>query len=365
VRVPGASVHSFLGNLALIYLVAGLWKWQSPMWLDGSALYAGLKMPIARAPEFWQAEHLPLLRLFNYAALVVEPLLALVVILPRHHPLKWFLVACAAGLHGGIILTLRIPYANAIFLCSFVLILRDELMALLRGPVRSRPSHPPLMRLDWPGRLGFVLVMMLTLAMIGDILPWWIEPSGLSRQAGPDGMTFAPGQVQAAWRSHRQANNPWEKVDADGNPLYAPLWLVGIAQKYRLFDWIDDVNYTGHYEILEMGAPPINGQAAAQRLFPNTMRGAILQTYVNDVRWVIIPSPWANSVKQSLFGRIARRYCQTYTPRQPLEVFVTVEQITVNNRELDQGYRERLMAFTCNAGEPSLTYMRVAPEMSP
>ncbi len=357
--VPGPAVYCFLANLALIYLVAGMWKWTSPMWLDGSALYAGLKMPTSLAPDFWRPEYLPVLRLFNYAGLVLEPILALVVVLPKRHPLKWLLVAGALGFHGGIILTLRIPYANSACLFGLVLVVRDEIMDFLRSPVASLESRPPTLRLDGPGKLAFTLVILLTLAMIGDTLPWWVLPAGLSRQAGPDGVILAPGQVLGTWRSRHNASNAWGKLAAQGNPFHLPLWFAGLGQQYRLFDWIDDVAYTGNYEILEAGEPPIIGRAAAQRLFPNTSRGAALQAYVNDVRWIIIPLPWPTVVKQSLFERLARRYCQTYAPRHPVDVFVAVEKITTDNLQLNQGHRERLMTFECKDGEPSMTYMRI------
>ena len=72
-RVPGTATRCFLWNLALIYLVAGLWKWASPMWRDGIALYAVLKLPISLTPEFWGPEHLSLLKVLNYGALILEP----------------------------------------------------------------------------------------------------------------------------------------------------------------------------------------------------------------------------------------------------------------------------------------------------
>lgn len=357
--VPGLAVHSFLGNLGLIYLVAGLWKWTSPMWLDGSALYAGLNMPISLAADFWQPAHFPVLQVFNYVALLLEPVLIFLVVLPRNHPLKWLLVAGAAGLHVGICLTLRIPYANAICLSGLVLVLRDEGMGWLRSPTANHIRPPASPRIDRSGKLACALVTLLALTMLGDTLPWWIEPGSLSRQRSPDGLTLLPGQVVADWRSRHNANNVWGHFAPDGNPLYVPLWLAGLAQKYRLFDWIDDVNYVASYEIRD-GPAVLTGNAALERLFPMTARGVILQAYVNDVRWVILPPSQGNVVKQSLFERIARRYCQAYASHDQVEVFVTVERITVDNLQLNQGMRERFMAFECTADWPSMNYMRLA-----
>jgi hypothetical protein len=156
-----------------------------------------------------------------------------------------------------------------------------------------------------------------------------------------------------AWRTGQNVETSWKNVAADGNPFYAPLWVLGIAQRYRLFDWIDDVNYTARYVILDGGAR-ITGREALQRLFPETARGAALQAYVNDIRWVIIPSRWSYAMKQSLLERIARRYCQTYAPRSTVDVFATVEQITGNNLQLNQGQQRRLMQFECTAAGPRM-----------
>lgn len=355
--ISSAAVYGFLANLALLYLTAGLWKWTSPMWRDGSAVYAGLKMPISRAPDFWQPEHLYLLTIANYGVLVVEPLLALMVILPKHHPLKWALVLSAVGLHGGIIFTLGISYANFACLFGLVIVLRGELMAGLHQYGAGVEQSHRTAGLDLPGKLSLVLVVMLALAMIGDALPWWRLPSGLSRKTAPDGSSLSPGQVL---QSLRDTNDPtgFLKITAHGNPMYIPLWFVGVAQEYRLFDWIDDVNYASNYEIYEDGAPPVLGTAAAHKLFPVFSRGILLQAYVNDVRWDILPPSESDMLKRSLFTRLARRYCRNNSPRGRVEVFVTVEKIVRENLLLNHGHRERLLAFECKGGEPSLSYMR-------
>ena len=58
----------------------------------GTALHAILKLDIARAPEFWRLRHLGMLRLCNYWALIVEPLLALMFVLPFNSVAKWSVV---------------------------------------------------------------------------------------------------------------------------------------------------------------------------------------------------------------------------------------------------------------------------------
>jgi len=104
--VPGAAVRCLLWNLALIYLVAGLWKWTSPMWREGTALYAIFKLPISLSPDFWGPQHLPVLKLLNYCALIFEPLFPLIFILPRGHRAKPLLAVTGSRYKFGSVVTL-------------------------------------------------------------------------------------------------------------------------------------------------------------------------------------------------------------------------------------------------------------------
>ena len=93
VTVPGTAPRAFMANMALIYLVAGLYKFSSPMWRNGSAMHAALKMPIARTPDFWTIRHRTFLRMVTHAALILEPLFVLIFLLPANSAAKWVLLA--------------------------------------------------------------------------------------------------------------------------------------------------------------------------------------------------------------------------------------------------------------------------------
>src|SRR5205814_1315232 len=97
--VPGLVVRCMLANIALIYVVAGIWKWTSPMWRHGTALAAVLQMPLARAPSLPRPALEPVLTLATWSVLIVEPMLALLVTLPTGHRLKWMLLAAAVAFH--------------------------------------------------------------------------------------------------------------------------------------------------------------------------------------------------------------------------------------------------------------------------
>ena len=135
--VPGAAPRAFIVNMALVYIVAGLYKFTSPMWRDGSAMHSALRMPIARAPGFWTLRWRTPLRLVTWAALILEPLFALIFVLPPASPLKWLLVAGALVFHLGIAFTLKIPYSNLAMLGAIPLALAPEIM-------QGWPGTPPL-----------------------------------------------------------------------------------------------------------------------------------------------------------------------------------------------------------------------------
>ena len=92
-----------------------------PLWQQGFALYATLRLPIAYAPDFWQPQHLPFLQVMNYLALVVEPLIPMLLLCRPGHPGKWCGLLCQLGFHLGILLTLPLPFVNLGLLGTSVL----------------------------------------------------------------------------------------------------------------------------------------------------------------------------------------------------------------------------------------------------
>ena len=164
--VPGLTVRLFLINLALFYLVAGLWKWTSPMWRNGTALYAAFKIGISRAPKFWQPSHLPLLKIMNYLVLVLEPLFPLMFLLPTNSGIKWIFLTGVLGFHFGIITTMKIPIANLALVGATVIIFRDELMQLILKEVPTQLELHSLIQLDFSGMVALILVICLTLMAI-------------------------------------------------------------------------------------------------------------------------------------------------------------------------------------------------------
>ena len=242
-QVPGASVRLFLGNIALMYFVAGTTKWTSRLWLEGNALYAVLKLPAAWFPEFWQEWHLPALVLFNYAALIVEPLLALIVFLPTGRPLKKWLGAGLVLLHVGVIATFDAPFANLACLAATLLIFRHEIIGFLvpgrfedetpafYAPRRWRPTE----------RFGALVLVLLTITMLLSMRPsGWRKPSRGSN-------------ATATAKTHADDGLTGDALETS---FYGALWVLGLAQQFRLLDWVDERNF--YVQLLVKEVPHTN-----------------------------------------------------------------------------------------------------------
>ena len=345
--VPGLTPRVFLANMALVYLVAGLYKFTSPMWRDGSAMHAALRMPIARAPDFWTPRWRTPLRLVTWAALVMEPLFPLIFVLPTGSALKWPLVAGALVFHLGIAFTLKIPYSNAAMAGALPLALGPEIMQLGLG-------LPPPQGTSAPELAPSEIVALTLVALIVITLVW--EAANTGRRL-----------------RERYSAKGWD------NPVRALLWTVGIFQSYRLFDWVDARNYHLRFEARRIapaqpesggpepeprGAPPTYPGAkpaaadpsAGRRvdpdaMFPRTMRHLLLQSYLVGNIWLRMSPDKLDAVRRSLLERHARRYARMHPDAGTIDVVAIVQRVTADNLALTRGERRPLMRFTCRGGD--------------
>lgn len=306
-RVPGLSVRCLLANVCLVYLVAGLWKFESPMWHDGIALYITLQLPIAYTPELWGPQHLPWLRVANYAALVLEPVLPVLLLMRRGHPLKWFGLCAQFGFHLGIIATLRIPFANVLLMATAVLFFRHEIMSVLVSrDVQAPGVQTQAKRLDWGGRFAVVFLICLTLAMMRRL-----PIVGIVHQ-----------------------------------PAYALLWVVGIAQDYQLFNWIDRKNFSVRYRVQATPSDGRRREFTPSQLFPGSLRATLLQSYLHNIRWIAVPRRYRPVLKQTILQRFANRFCRLHPVPDRVSAWAQVQRVRSDRPGLQ--VRQRfLMDFRC------------------
>jgi hypothetical protein len=342
--VPGAAVRCLLVNVSLIYVVAGLWKWTSPKWRDGSALHTALQMPISRAPDFWQPELAPLLAGATFATLVLEPLLPLMFVLPTGHRLKWALLVVAVGFHLGIALTMKIPYANLALLAALVLAFRNEIACALAAGVPRRASpRRSKPRLGWSGGVAVAFVLLLTFALAGEaaVAPWR-SASRLEETHGAAATTPVPADGRRGF------------LKTGHNPFYAPLWFIGVAQSYRLFDWVDDRNWDIRHEVeVEVGDGSRRPENA-EKLFPRSTHSILLQSYMHGVTWGRVPPEHAAEFRASLIARFTSRYCRNERTRGTIHVYVRIRRIVDPTKLRRPPPRKHFVTFVCEGGSSEL-----------
>jgi hypothetical protein len=340
-QVPGAAVRCLLANLALVYVVASLWKWTSPLWRQGLAVYAVLKTAVSRTPDRWRSEYLPALRVANHSALVLEPLFPVAFVLPSNHPLKWLIGVMMVGFHAGIIVTMKIPFANIACIAASVFAFRSEIMAWLRRHPADLPHDKgAAVAFDLSAKLASLLVAWLALAMLSEAVhPYWRYGT------------------HPAVRANQQLANRIPSVGQ--NPFHGVLWFAGLAQSYRLFDWIDEKNYYITYEVVEQREDGTASRLDDEILFPRTLRSVLLQSYLHDILWMKVPRHRLAELQRSLFERYARRFCWQCRDSGRVEVIANVQRTTADNLNLDRPQRVRFLAFTCRDGEPRLHFMRL------
>jgi len=363
-QVPGAAVRCLLWNLALIYLVAGLWKWTSPMWREGTALYAIFKLPISLSPDFWGPQHLPLLKVLNYGALILEPLFPLIFILPRGHRAKYALLLGLLGFHVGTLLTLRIPFANLVCCAALVIPFGGELMNLLRQTPNEPSAVQSSSRLGFSGAVALIVVGALTLAMLSSVtLPQWRAPS---RSYYANALASRePLPLSLVDDSTNSAAVKVDRFSAEGLgtlqwTLFSALWCVGIAQQYQLFNWIDDRNYSLHYEVIEYQRDKSARQIEPGRIYPQSTRGVLLQFYLHGITWARIPHERQAELRSSLQARMARRYCLQFQPVGDVAVYSTLERIIPGANRVEEN-RVLFMRFNCQGSEPRMQTTNLDP----
>lgn len=305
---PGTTLRLCLLNVALLYAVAGLTKWTSVMWRDGSAVYAIFRHPIAWSPGLFNSHHRPLLALFGWASMVVEPLLVLTVFLPKHHRAKYALLAGALALHLGIALTLDLVFANVGCLVLAILVFHEELADLFDRGTPGPPASLPV-AWTWRERVASVAVALLFVAMGGASLqPQWRQP--------------------LAARGHETVRHITpETGGAVQSAAFAGLWCMGLAQQYRLLDWIDerDVHLvtSGVEELHPTGEKRL---VSFDTIVPRTTRGVLLVSYLTGFTWSPLPSRDVRRLRASLTERMAARYCRDRPSRASVRAEVVFDR---------------------------------------
>jgi len=302
--VLGGVCRVFVANLALAYWVTGLTKLTCSYWRDGIALYCALQLNICQTQGWWGLGSIPVLKFFNYSAVVVECALPLAFLLRPGHVLRLLALVLAIGLHGGIMLTIGVRYANSCWILSWLVVLREDL-AVAWGWARSQAVRATRLAT----RYAVVVVSCIALSM----------------SEGVPGLGDAYGLG------------------------FALQWSLGLSQEYHLFDWIDRFNFVVREKSTLDGQP-------LSRPYPPGLRGFLLQSYLLDMRWMRLPrgqvGQWQRSLKERLALQLARRV-------QKGEVVLASEvtRVTPDNLNMQRWWEIEVDRFSVFQGK----VMRVLP----
>jgi hypothetical protein len=324
-EVNGFFVRAFFANLFIYYLTAGLTKLGSELWREGLALYVVLNLPLARTQGFWQPEHFPFLWAGNHFTLIAEPLFPFLTLFRKGHPLKWLGGFSLIVFHLSIAITIGVPYANITLILTLALIFHQEIRDFLRKKaggdrqVRTSSWSPP----RGTRTLVCTYLAVLFLAMQKDV-----------------------PVLDAAWE-----------------PGMAALYLGGVAQEYHLFDWIDRFNWTVDHEVLITPTTGEAFEAPSEMLFPKTVRGFIVQSYLLPMRWMRVPRPLTGEMRNKTLEMAAKRFVKEHADllrgEGVVEVTTKVGRLDQNDLRGERLWAVPLMKFRYKDAEVTFLFPRL------
>lgn len=330
-KTDGLILNLFLYNIALIYFVAGVSKTSSRLWIEGVALFAVLKLPMGWFSDYPLEAHEMWIRVGNYLALTIEPIFILLVVLKPWSKLKMFLGLSLAFFHLFIILTLDVPFANLGCLILVPIIFREELMDLI-SKYKTETSDASEVILP-NNRLAKLLAIFMVVFLTG-------------------AMTCALTQNQ--WRSAKRVSGKDTQAEvrafsADtGGKLqtffYSGLWVMGLAQGYRLLDWIDERNFHQKVTVFE-NHDSFKKEYTRSSLVPAGMRGSLILTYISDVTWMYVDPDQINGLRRDIRQRLSAMYCKKLKNKTDVEVWHALTR--VDSFQVKYNKPEILLKFSC------------------
>ena len=306
--VPGTAVTCLELNVALMYVLAGLWKFNSPLWRSGYGLYASLRLPVAAMPDVWGPDFVPFLKLANWMVMAVEPLMVLPLFLRPGHPLKRVGGLLFTGFHLFILVTLGLPYAMFGLFSTSILFFGPEITkAAARWSAAPAPPEPRrLAVVTRTGRFAIAFIVILFLAVTRRI----------------------------------------PVVGALNVPAYGVLWMVGVAQDYRLFNWIDRVNFAVETRIEASAARGAPVRAIAK--YPSSFRSKLLLAYLHDIRWLRLPRQDRQRMRASIATRLAQWYCRNNPADGAVLIASEIYRLVPSGREHESSLA--VAEFDCRDG---------------
>jgi hypothetical protein len=129
--------------------------------------------------------------------------------------------------------------------------------------------------------------------------------------------------------------------------------MVGVGQDYRLFNWIDRVNFDVDTEIAELGFDGVAVPVTERARYPSSFRAKLLLAYLHDIRWLRLPRRDRLRMRRSIAVRVAPWYCRNNPGDATVRVTSDVFRLVPTGRQF--AYRLVVAEFDCRAGRARVT----------
>ncbi len=322
-RMPDGILKLFFVNISLIYFVAGITKWTSAMWLDGTAIPAILKLPFTRLDLFDNASQLFFFKLVAWMVLIIEPLLALMPWLRTGSGFKKILGIGAFTIHLFNIIVLGLSFSN--FACIIVLIpiFKNELQQMVQRYNRVNEEQRSLattfVPLGHKEYFALIIVVFLTGATASPLFKGskWRLPAF---------------EKEVAYEVHTNS----ETVVAIQDFCIKGLWLCGLAQSYELVNWIDDRNFSVVIEVETGKGVNTIKIHDLENTIPTTIRSSLFYSYLVGVTWNDISVDRLEDLKSSLSKKLAV-YLSEHEPelsKKDFRLFYSLYRINPRDSEV-------------------------------
>lgn len=328
-KTRGSLVNLLLINIGLIYFVAGISKYSSTLWLDGVALYAILKLPLGWFTHFNLEGYNTIIKIGNYLALSIEPLFVLIVLLKDWSKIKIYLGVMLFLFHLFIIATLDVPMANLGCIILAPIMFRNEIVQIIKKRKEQKINHVITVEKKRDRYIGYVMMFFLTGAMFATLFQdQW-------RQAQRDTKSKSYAEVS---QSSAETGGKLQTF------FYGGLWLMGLAQGYRLLDWIDERNFHQKIKIYEIKN---NGKREKldHLLAPIGMRGSLILTYISGVTWMHVDSEYTEVLNQDVRQNLANVYCKKINRNAKIQVWQSLTRIYSFQTQYNRF--ENILNFSC------------------
>ncbi len=314
-KVPGATVRCFLINVLWIYFFAGTTKLLSPLWREGFAMYPILLLPISHMPDFWKPEYLPAFKYATYTALGMEIIIPFLLITRKGSATKYFGLFLQILFNLGIILTLKIPFANIALIASSVLFFREEIMETVLKWKNIEGYKFEVVRFNLASRFALIFVILIILS----------TSRGL-----PLISDNIPALDNLNWRVTRL------------------FWVIGIGQNYYLFNWIDRLNYHVDTKATFNPSGSLTRALDLGEILPYKVRNTLLMMRYHDINWMFKFDPdHLRRYKEDLNKRMAGKICTKIGEDGTVDIRRYLHHITPENYDLKDRPRIYRTKFEC------------------